>query len=113
VFRITEAGRPTWVIGEADRFLKRSEELHGCLNSGYRRHGAVVRMVEMVRRVGKRSITTYEPRRFLNFALMAVAGIGRRLDSIEDRAVRIVVRSKGGASAFVELPKTEPAADQA
>jgi len=92
VFRITEAYRPTWGIDEADRFLRRSEELHGVMNSGYRRDGAVVRMVETVRREGKRAVTSYEPRRFSTFAPMAIAGIGRMLDSIEDRAIRVALK---------------------
>jgi len=92
VFRATEAYRPTWIIDEADRFLKQNPELTGVMNSGYARHGTVLRTVETTRRQGRQSVKAHEVHRFSTFSPMAIAGIGRMVDTIEDRAIRVVLK---------------------
>jgi hypothetical protein len=93
VFRLTEMVRPTWIIDEADRFLRKNDELQGVVNSGYRRNGCVARTVEIVGRGDDgRPVKTFEVRRFSTFAAMAIAGIGRLLDTIEDRSIRVVLK---------------------
>ena len=93
VFRLTEVLHPTWVIDEADRFLRKNDELQGVVNSGYRRNGSVARTVEVVGRDdGGRPQRTFEARRFSTFAAMAIAGIGRLLDTIEDRGIRVTLK---------------------
>ena len=46
LFRTIEAARPTLLLDEADTFAKDNEDLRGILNSGHRRNGMVIRIVE-------------------------------------------------------------------
>jgi hypothetical protein len=93
IFRVTEETRPTWIVDEADRFLKKNDELIGLVNSGHRRRGAVIRLVEVTGRGDKGQKTrTFEARSFSTFAPMGIAGIGGLVDTVEDRANRVVLK---------------------
>lgn len=93
LFRMIEAGKgdpPTLILDEADRLFGSSKmdednrELIGLLNNGFRR-GA-----ETWRCVGPQQT----PTPFTNYAMAVVAGIGRKPDTIEDRAVNITMRRR-------------------
>ena len=85
LFRAVEAWKPTLLIDEADTFAKMSDELRGILNAGHTRETAFV-----VRAEGDSN----EPRLFSTWAPKLVAAIGRLPDTIEDRAIRIVLTRK-------------------
>jgi hypothetical protein len=85
LFRSVEAWKPTLVIDEADTFLKMADELRGILNAGHTRDTAFT-----VRAEGDSN----EPRMFSTWAPKVVAAIGRLPDTIEDRAIRVVLARK-------------------
>jgi Protein of unknown function (DUF3631)/Bifunctional DNA primase/polymerase, N-terminal len=85
VFRTIEKYAPTLIIDEADAFLGENEELRGLINSGHTRDTAFV-----VRTVGN----DHEPRTFSTWGFKALAGIGRRAATIEDRAITISLKRK-------------------
>jgi hypothetical protein len=87
LFRYIEAVRPTLLIDEADTFVKDNEELRGVLNSGHTRLAAnVIRNVEVN--------GEHKPRRFSTWAPKAIATIRELADTLEDRAVTIVLQRK-------------------
>jgi hypothetical protein len=86
LFRTIEAARPTLLLDEADTFAKDNEDLRGILNSGHRRNGMVIRVVES----GK----DYEPRQFSTWAPIALAGIGSLPATVMDRSVVIALRRR-------------------
>lgn len=85
--RVVEEHRPTLLLDEADAWLDENEELRGIVNAGCRPTGAIVRCV------GDDS----EPRLFSCYGPVALAGIGRRRDTIVDRSVSIELRRKTAA----------------
>lgn len=85
LFRAVQAWKPTLLIDEADTFAKMNDELRGILNAGHTRDTAFV-----VRSEGDGN----EPRLFSTWAPKLVAAIGRLPDTIEDRAIRIVLTRK-------------------
>jgi hypothetical protein len=85
LFRAVQAWRPTLLIDEADTFAKMADELRGILNAGHTRDTAFV-----VRAEGDAN----EPRLFSTWAPKVVAAIGRLPDTIEDRAIRVVLTRK-------------------
>ena len=85
LFRAVQAWKPTLLIDEADTFAKMSDELRGILNAGHTRDTAYV-----VRAEGDAN----EPRLFSTWAPKVVAAIGRLPDTIEDRAIRVVLTRK-------------------
>ena len=84
MFRTIELGRPTLLIDEADSFMKENEELRGVVNSGPAVNGGVIRTVG----------DDHEPRLFSTFAPVAIAGIGHRAGTIEDRSIPTHMRRK-------------------
>jgi putative DNA primase/helicase len=84
LFRAIEGWRPTFLLDEADTFLRDDEDLRGVVNSGHKRNGSVVRCV------GDDS----EPHQFSTFAPMVIAGIGRQHETIEDRSITVALRRK-------------------
>ena len=110
LFRVIEAGGvrpPTLLLDEADRLFgstksdEENRELIGLLNNGFRK-GA-----ETWRCVGPQQI----PTKFSNFAMAVVAGIGRKPDTIEDRAVNITMaRRMPGESVAKYRLRTDKAA---
>jgi Protein of unknown function (DUF3631) len=85
LFRAVEAWKPTLLVDEADTFAKMNDELRGILNAGHTRDTAFV-----VRAEGDAN----EPRLFSTWAPKLVAAIGRLPDTVEDRAIRVVLTRK-------------------
>ena len=86
LFRTIEVVRPTLLLDEADTFAKDNEDLRGILNSGHRRNGMVIRVVES----GK----DYEPRQFSTWAPIALASIGSLPTTVMDRSVIVALRRR-------------------
>ena len=86
LFRTIEAARPTLLLDEADTFAKDNEDLRGILNSGHRRNGMVIRIVEC----GK----DYEPRQFSTWAPVALASIGSLPATMMDRSIIVALRRR-------------------
>ena len=99
VFRVVEALAPvTLLLDEADSYMRENEELRGVLNSGFERSGNVVRVIEVKGEM--------QPLAFSTFAPAALAGIGRLPDTIEDRAIPIVLQRKGAGETADKLRVT-------
>ena len=88
LYRVGEKYQPTLLVDEADRFLKESPELDGILNAGHTRDSAYV-----PRCVGE----DFEPRLFSVWYPKLVAGIGRQLDTFEDRAIIVELQRRTAA----------------
>jgi len=87
IFRVIEDVRPCLLIDEADSFLRDNDDMRGILNSSHKRDDAhVLRLVA----VGD----DYEPREFSTWAPMAIAGIGRIADTLEDRSIKVEMRRR-------------------
>ncbi len=85
VFRVVDAWKPTLLIDEADTFATMNDELRGNVNAGHTRATAFVVRSEA---------DSHEPRLFSTWAPKIVAAIGRLPDTIEDRAIRVVLTRK-------------------
>ena len=85
VFRGVEKWQPTLLIDEADTFLRDSDELRGCLNSGHQRSNAY-----FIRTTGE----NYEPTRFCTWAPKAIALIGKMPATLASRAIHVELRRK-------------------
>jgi len=109
LFRVIEQARPTLLIDEADRLLKRNDELRGILNSGYTRSTAyVVRTCQLPAPPASRSAELPEadiPKRassaasvglvrFSAWCPKALAGIGHLPDTLADRCIIIQMQRK-------------------
>jgi putative DNA primase/helicase len=87
LFRYIEDVRPTLLIDEADSFLKGNEEMRGILDSGHTKTAAhVIRNVEIN--------GEHRPRRFSTWAPKAIATIRTLADTLEDRAVVLILQRK-------------------
>jgi hypothetical protein len=93
LFRTIDKGGdqpPTLILDEADRLfgsVKKDEEnsdLIALLNNGFRPGRPTIRCVGPLQ----------VPTAFANFAMAAIAGIGRLPDTIEDRAINITMRRR-------------------
>ncbi|HUY28171.1 MAG TPA: DUF3631 domain-containing protein [Candidatus Binataceae bacterium] len=88
VFRTIDAEHCPLFIDEADTFVRDNQELRGLLNSGHTRTSAyVIREIP----AGERA---WVQKRFSTWCPMAIAGIGKLPDTVEDRSVPIVMRRK-------------------
>jgi putative DNA primase/helicase len=85
LFRTIEKFSPTFLIDEADTFIRDKDELRGVLNSGHTRTTAVV-----IRAVGEE----HDPRVFSTWCPKAIALIGRLPDTLADRAIEIAMRRR-------------------
>jgi putative DNA primase/helicase len=86
LFRSIEAFRLTFLIDEADTFLRpENEEMRGLLNSGFSRASAFV-----VRCDGD----PIEPRPFSTWCPKLIAVIGNLADTLEDRSIVIALRRR-------------------
>ncbi|MGH7119130.1 MAG: DUF3631 domain-containing protein [Acetobacteraceae bacterium] len=95
-FRLVEALHPlTLLLDEADSFLRENEELRGVLNSGYEKSGMVVRVVEMKEE--------QRPVQFMTFAPLALAGIRRMPETIEDRSIPVRLARKAATETVHKL----------
>jgi Protein of unknown function (DUF3631) len=93
LFRMIEAAGdrpPTLILDEADRMfgsVKKDEdnrELIAVLNNGFREGSPTWRCVGPMQ----------TPTAFSNYAMVVVAGIGRKPDTVEDRAVNVTMRRR-------------------
>ncbi|MEQ7126676.1 DUF3631 domain-containing protein [Actinopolymorpha sp. B11F2] len=93
LFRMIDSGGdqpPTLILDEADRLFGSSKkdednrDLIALLNNGFRRGSPTWRCV------GPQQV----PTPFSNYAMAAVAGIGRLPDTIEDRAINLTMRRR-------------------
>jgi putative DNA primase/helicase len=85
LYRSIEKVSPTLILDEADATLTDNEELRGVINSGHARQNAFV-----IRSVGD----DHEPKRFSTWGFKAIAGIGKRAFTIEDRSISICLKRK-------------------
>jgi hypothetical protein len=88
---ITQTDPPTLLLDEADAIFPRDgsvpegkEDLRSLLNAGHERDRPVIRY----------NASTQKVERLPSFAMVALAGIGRLPDTIEDRAVIIRMRRR-------------------
>jgi hypothetical protein len=86
IYRTVEQHEPTLLIDEMDA-MKENEDLRGVLNSGHTRDLAFV-----IRVAGDGA--NMEPRRFSTWCPKVLAHIGRLPGTLEDRAIRILMRRK-------------------
>jgi len=85
IFRCIEQFRPTLLLDEADTWMRENEELRGILNGGHSR-----RTAQVLRTVGD----DHEVHAFSTFCPKAVSGIGRLVDTLEDRSVILPMQRK-------------------
>jgi len=85
IFRAIEEYRPTLLLDEVDVWLGQNEELRAVLNGGHTRSTAWV-----LRVVGD----NHEIRRFSTFCPKVFAGIGRLVDTTEDRSIIVKMQRK-------------------
>jgi putative DNA primase/helicase len=97
-FRIIDALQPTLLLDEADAWLRQNEELRGVINAGHRKRSA--KIVRMVEKNGD-----HVAKIFNTFAAMAIAGIGRLPDTIEDRSVIVQLRRKTAGETLDRMPR--------
>jgi hypothetical protein len=104
MFRIIAGGPTTLLIDEADSIFDRrgsgAEDVRGLLNAGYRRGGAVMRAS------GKWGVT-----RFDVFAPVALAGIGRLPDTVQDRSIVLRLKRRGSGESVEKLRRREVEAE--
>jgi putative DNA primase/helicase len=100
IFRYIEETRPTLLIDEADSFAKDNEELRGILNSGHTKAAAnVLRNIEVN--------GEHKPRRFSTWAPKAIATIRGLADTLEDRAIRLVLQRKAPCAKVERLRRRD------
>jgi putative DNA primase/helicase len=99
LFRAVDAWKPTWLVDEADAFMKDNEELRGLLNCGHTRDSAYI-----VRVVGD----DHTPKRFNVWGAKALAGIGHLADTIMDRSIVLELRRKLPHEEVLRLRYAEP-----
>jgi hypothetical protein len=85
IYRVIEECSPTLVIDEADAFLNSNEEARGIVDSGHTRDAAFVIRVEG---------DDHTPMKFSTWGFKAIAGIGKRAATIEDRSMIISLKRK-------------------
>jgi Protein of unknown function (DUF3631)/Bifunctional DNA primase/polymerase, N-terminal len=100
LFRYVEDIRPTLLIDEADSFMRDNEELRGILNSGHTKAAAhVIRNVEIN--------GEHKPRRFSTWAPKAIATIRELADTLEDRAIMLMLQRKPPGAKVERLRKRD------
>ncbi len=85
LFRAMDAYSPTIIADEADTWLKENEELRGVVNTGFHRPNAYIHRCQG---------DAHELKSFATFGAMAIAGIGRLPDTIQDRSIIVSMRRK-------------------
>jgi putative DNA primase/helicase len=85
LFRCIEKYQPTLLLDEADTWMRENEELRGILNGGHSR-----RTAQVLRLVGDE----HEVRAFSTYCPKVISGIGRLVDTLEDRSVIVVMKRK-------------------
>ena len=85
LYRSIEKWTPTFILDEADTFMRDNEEIRGVINSGHSRDMAYV-----IRCVGD----NHDPKPFNTWCPKIIAGIGHLPDTNEDRSIIICLRRK-------------------
>ena len=107
LFRSIEKFKPTLLIDEIDKFLRRNMELRGIFQDGHRRGGQVVRSVPNAN-------GDYDAVSFSTWAPRVMAGLGSLPSEITDRSIRVVMQMilKADEDAIEEFDELEIAEDQ-
>jgi putative DNA primase/helicase len=100
LFRYIEQAHPTLLIDEADSFVKDNEELRGILNSGHTKPAAYVRRT--VEENGE-----HKTRRFSTWTPKAIATIRGLADTLDDRAVTLMLQRKPPGARVERLRKRD------
>lgn len=103
LFRAIERWGCTLFIDEADTFFKENKELHGMVNAGYKKGGAVLR--------SEVSGNSYEPRAFNVYGAKSIAGItlAKHLpDSTMSRGIVFTLRRKKTTEKVDRMRSAEP-----
>ena len=95
LFRTIEMYGPTFILDEADTFLRENPEIGGILNAGHTRRTAVV-----MRLVGD----NHEPKKFSVWCPQIIAGIGKPADTLTDRSIRINLKRQLPSERKVRVP---------
>lgn len=96
LFRLTELGKPTLLIDEADTFVKDGDaSLIGIINSGFTKSAAKV-----VRNAGD----DFKPKTFSTWMPMVLASIGELASTVMDRSIVITLRRKKADEIVEQLP---------
>jgi hypothetical protein len=99
LFRISTKYQPTFLIDEADRFVKDGgAELIGIINSGHTKAGATI-----LRCTGD----DHTPTQFSTWMPMALASIGNLPDTIMDRSITIHLKRKTSSEELDKLPSDQ------
>jgi putative DNA primase/helicase len=100
LYRVMETYRPTLLIDEADAFMDEQEEIRGIINSGHSRGTRTLR-------IGGENRNEIEV--FDSFGPKAIAGIGKRKDTIADRSIIIPLhrRRKDERVALLRLDRLD------
>lgn len=85
LFRAMDAFQPTIIADEADTWIVNNEDLRGVVNTGYHKPNAYLH-----RCIGDK----HELKAFACFGAVAIAGIGRLPDTIQDRSIIVSMRRK-------------------
>lgn len=103
LFRIVSVGSVTLLIDEVDSVFsargKGREDLRGLLNAGYRRGSCVTR------------VCGAGVERYPVFAPVALAGIGRLPDTVQDRSIVIKLKRRSTGEEVAKLRRREADAD--
>ncbi len=94
MYRAIEKWHPTLLLDEADTWAKDNEALRGVINAGHSRETA-----RILRCVGD----DLEPVVFDAFTPRAIAGIGSMADTIEDRAIIILMKRRAPGETVATL----------
>jgi Protein of unknown function (DUF3631) len=95
IFRLVEMERPTLLMDEADTYLPDNNDMRNLLNAGHRRGMRTLVNVS----IGDDHV----PRWFETFAAVAIAGIGKLPDTLDDRSVKIELRRRRPDEPITEL----------
>ncbi|MFW2178504.1 MULTISPECIES: DUF3631 domain-containing protein [unclassified Moraxella] len=83
LFRTVDKFNPTFIIDEADSFIKDNEDLRGVINAGFSRDNPYI-----IRCVGE----NLEPTPFNVFGAKVISGIGKLPSTITDRSISLTLR---------------------
>jgi len=86
-FRLIEKFNPTLLLDEIDAWLPDNEEMRGIVNAGHDRETGYVWRCDG---------DDHEPRKFGVFCPMALGGIGKQADTIEDRSIKVTLHKVTG-----------------
>ena len=94
LYRLIEDWHPTFLLDEADTYLKENEALRGVINSGHERDFAFV---------GRCNMDTGEPENFSTWCPKAIALIGELPPTLQSRCLSIELKRKSQGEAVRKL----------